>query len=78
MPWWQGLNLVLLAGTIVPVTSGCLRNIYLRDFPGGSVVKNLHFLCRGARVRSLVGELRSRMPLGAAKTLKKKKKETEN
>ena len=68
----------MLAATIVPVTSGCLRNIYLRDFPGGSVVKNLHFLCRGAWVRSLVGELRSCMPLGAAKTLKKKKRNIEN
>ena len=40
-----------------------------RDFPGGPAVKTPRFQRRGrARVRSLVGELRSRMPRGAAKT----------
>ena len=40
------------------------------DFPGGAVVKTT---CRGLQIQSLVRELRSRMPHGAAK--KKKKKE---
>ena len=31
------------------------------------MVKTLHFHCRGAQVQSLVGELRSHMPHGAAK-----------
>ena len=44
-----------------------------RDFPGGLVVKTV-LLLRGAWVRSLVGELISHMPGGAAK---KKKKITE-
>ena len=30
-----------------------------RDFPGGPVVKTVCFHCKGARARSLVGELRS-------------------
>ena len=34
------------------------------DFPGGAVVKTT---CRGLQTRSLVRELRSRMPHGAAK-----------
>ena len=46
------------------------------DFPGGPVVKTPHFHCRGARVRSLVRELRSRMLHGAAKKKKKKKDPT--
>ena len=29
------------------------------DFSGGPVVKTLHFHCRGAQVRPLVGQLRS-------------------
>ena len=32
-----------------------------RDFHGGAVVKTLHFQCRGHRVHSLVGELRSHL-----------------
>ena len=38
------------------------------DFSGGPVVKTLHFHCRGAQVRPLVGQLRSHQE-------KKKKKE---
>ena len=37
------------------------------DFPGGAVVKTT---CRGLQIRSLVRELRSRMPHGAAKKKK--------
>ena len=44
--------------------------IQLWDFPGSAVVKILCFQCRGAQVRSLVKELRSRMPHGAAKKTK--------
>ena len=44
-----------------------------RDFPDGSVVKMPAFLLEGSRVWLLVRELRSRMPLGAAKKVKKKK-----
>ena len=51
----------------------CLqRNITKREFPGGPVVRIPGFHCSGAQVRSLVGELRSHKPWGAAK---KKKKE---
>ena len=50
-----------------------------RNFPGGPVVKTLLPL-QGVWVRSLVGELRSRMLHGAAwpKVKKKKKKFTSN
>ena len=41
------------------------------DFPGGPVVKTLHFLIQGPRVPSLVGELRSHMPRGKKKERKK-------
>ena len=41
------------------------------DFSGGPVVKTLRFHCRGAQVRSLVGELRSHQE----KKKRKKKKE---
>ena len=40
------------------------------DFPGGAVVKTT---CRGLKIQSLVRELRSRMPHGAAKKKKKKR-----
>ena len=43
-----------------------------RDFPGGTVIKNLHFHCRGDGVRALVRELRSCMPRGEAKKEKRK------
>ena len=39
----------------------------LKDFPGGAVVKTLHFCLQGARVRSLVRELRSHILSGVAK-----------
>ena len=45
-----------------------------RDLPGGPVVKMLCFQCWGVLIPSLVGELRSHMPWGVAKSLKKKKK----
>ena len=38
--------------------------IHGRDFPGGPVVKDLCFQCKGHWVLSLVGELRSHMPCG--------------
>ena len=41
-----------------------------RDFPGGPVAKNVLPL-QGAQVRSLVGEPRSHIPVGAAKKKKK-------
>ena len=41
------------------------------DFPGGPVVRTLCFHCRGARVRSLVGELRSHKLGGVTKKKKK-------
>ena len=40
-----------------------------RAFPGGPVVKSLHFHLQGARVQSLVGELRSCLLHNAAKNL---------
>ena len=43
------------------------------DFPGGPVVKTLHFHCRKVRVRSLVGELGSSMPYSMTKKKKKAK-----
>ena len=47
------------------------------DFPGGPVVKTLHFQCRGVGggvwVQSLIGELRYHTPHSVTK--KKKKKE---
>ena len=43
-----------------------------REFPGGPVVRTWRFHCQ-ARVRSLVGELRSCKSLGEAKKKKKKK-----
>ena len=36
-------------------------------FPGGPVVKTLHFHCRGHGSNPLVGELRSHMPSGVTK-----------
>ena len=42
------------------------------DFPGGPVVKTLLIPLQGARVQSLVKELRFCMPRGAAKKKKKK------
>ena len=42
------------------------RSKAYRDFPGGPLVKTSHFHAR-AWVRSLVRELRSHMPHGAAK-----------
>ena len=45
------------------------------EFPGGPVVRTLHFHCRGPGVQSLVGELRSRK-LRVADKKKKKKKPT--
>ena len=39
----------------------------LREFPGGPVVKTTHFECGGARVQSLVRELRFYMPHGTVK-----------
>ena len=41
-----------------------------RDFCGGAVVKTLHFQCRGHRVHSLVGELRSHLAWLEKKTQK--------
>ena len=46
-----------------------------RGFPGGPAVKTPRFHCRGTRVRSLVGELRSCMARGTAKKKKRKKDE---
>ena len=45
---------------------------YREDFPGVPVVKT-ELPLQGARVRSLVGELRSHMPQGVAKKSKLKK-----
>ena len=42
------------------------------DFPGGPVVKTLHFHCRGHGSNPLVGELRSHMPSGVTKKKKGK------
>ena len=44
------------------------------DLPGSPVVKTLCFHCRGARVRSLVGELRSHMPELCGQKKEKKKR----
>ena len=49
-----------------------LLKIKDRDFPGSSVVKTLHFQCRGARIPSLVRELIPYMLQGAAKIKKNK------
>ena len=46
---------------------------HLKDFPAGPVVKMPRFHRRGARVPSLVRELRSHLPRGEAKKKKKKK-----
>ena len=45
----------------------------LRDFPGGPVVKTLHFHCRGCGFDPWSGK----MPHGMAKKFKKKKKKTQ-
>ena len=44
------------------------------EFPGSPVVRTPRFHCKGAWVRSLVGELRSRMPCDPAQKKKKKKR----
>ena len=50
----------------VPVLLGKMQCLMaLGDFPSGPVVKTPRF--QGARFRSLLGELRSCVPLGAAK-----------
>ena len=49
------------------------HNYTSREFPGGPVVRTQRFHCQG-RVRSLVWELRSHKPCGAAKKKKKRKK----
>ena len=49
-----------------------LNNVW--DFPGGPVVKTPCSQCRGCGVGSLVGELRSHMPLSVAPPKKEKKK----
>ena len=43
------------------------------DFPCSPVVKTLSFQCPGARLQSLVGDLRPYMPCGLAKVKKKKR-----
>ena len=45
-----------------------------KGLPGSLVLKTLCFHCRGSQVPCLVRELRSRMPLVAAKKKKKKSK----
>ena len=40
---------------------------YRRDFPGGPVVKTLHFQCRGCGFHPWSGKLRSHMPHDTAK-----------
>ena len=48
-----------------------LKTMSLWDFPGGPVVKGSMLPLQGARVRSLVGELRSYVLCGTAKNKKK-------
>ena len=49
------------------------KNSRIWDFPGGLVIKTLHFHCRGKQVQSLIRELRSHMLCGMAKKKKKAK-----
>ena len=51
-----------------------LKKTCCLDFPGGPVVKTLHFLMQELWVRSLVGELRSPHATQCGQKLKKKKK----
>ena len=44
----------------------CIKNANWEDFPDGPAIKTVLPL-QGVRARSLVGELRSHMPRGAAK-----------
>ena len=48
--------------------------MYPWNFPGGPVVKNLSFQCKGLQVQSQLGALRSRMLRGIVKKKKKGKK----
>ena len=49
----------------------CAKNINRWDLPGGPVLNILCFHYRGVWLQSLVGELRSHMPCGMAKVIKK-------
>ena len=44
-----------------------IKYYYMQKFPGGAVVRTLPFQCRGHRVGSLTGELRSHKLRGAVK-----------
>ena len=47
---------------------------YVREFPGGPVVRTPRFHCRGLRFHPWFGELRPHKLCGVAKREKKKKK----
>ena len=54
------------------------QSVFFQDFLGSPVVKTCTSTAEGGRVRSLVGELRSYMPSGAAKKREEKKKNNNN
>ena len=57
--------------TTTLVSTACLVWSFVSEelgkYPGGPMVKTLHFRCWGPRVQSLVRKLRSHTPRGAAK-----------
>ena len=61
----------------MPALKVWLKRAKKRKFPGSPVVRTPHFHCRGSRVRSLVGELRSYKLCVCAMRQKKKKKKGE-
>ena len=62
----------------MPALKVWLKRAKKRKFPGSPVVRTPHFHCRGSRVRSLVGELRSyKLCVPCGKKKKKKRRENE-
>jgi len=49
------------------------RNPSPKDFPGGPLVKTPHFHCRGRRFNPGLRKLRSRVPPGSAKKIRRQK-----
>ena len=56
------------------LTIGPFKKLTTRDFPGGPVVRNSGFQFGGARVCSMIRDLRSCIPSNAAKKKKNKNK----
>ena len=73
LPSGHGWRQVMFSLSVLGWGEGGKKEREKKDFSGGPVVDSAHPL-QGARVRSLVGELRSHTPCSVAKKRKKKKK----